>query len=131
MKKNPLLSDTMWKGASGIIFSNAKKLRENPTQAEELMWLSLRNKQLEGCKFRRQHPLLNYVADFYCHQLKLVVEIDGEYHQTVEQKKLDKERTVTIEFQGLDVIRFTNDEVLTDINTVLNKIKEFIQLKLL
>ncbi|MEZ7505836.1 endonuclease domain-containing protein [Flavobacterium sp. Arc2] len=131
MKKNPLLSDTMWKSTSEIIFSNAKKLRENPTQAEELMWLSLRNNQLEGCKFRRQHPLLNYVADFYCHQLKLVVEIDGEYHQTVEQKKLDKERTVTIEFQGLDIIRFTNDEVLTDINTVLNKIKKFIQLKLL
>jgi very-short-patch-repair endonuclease len=84
-----------------------------------------------GYKFRRQHPLLNYVPDFYCHQLKLVVEIDGEYHQTVEQKKLDKERTVNIEFQGLDVIRFTNDEVLTDINIVLNKIKEFIQLKLI
>jgi very-short-patch-repair endonuclease len=131
MKKNSLLADNMWKDASEIIFSNAKKLRENPTQAEELMWLSLSNNQLDGYKFRRQHPLLNYVVDFYCHQLKLVVEIDGEYHQTVEQKKLDKERTVNIEFQGLDVIRFTNDEVLTDINTVLNKIKEFIQLKLL
>lgn len=130
MKKKPLLSDNMWKDAPGIIFSYAKNLRDSPTQAEELLWLSLRNNQLGGYKFRRQHPLLNYVADFYCHQLKLVVEIDGEYHQTVEQKKLDKERTVNIEFQGLDVIRFTNDEVLTDINIVLNKIKEFIQLKL-
>ncbi|WP_369769573.1 endonuclease domain-containing protein [Flavobacterium sp. WC2416] len=73
MKKKPLLSDTMWKDDSGIIFSNAKKLREKPTLAEELMWLSLRNNQLQGCKFRRQHPLLNYVVDFYCHQLKLVV----------------------------------------------------------
>jgi very-short-patch-repair endonuclease len=131
MKRNPLLSDNMWKDALGIIFSNAKKLRENPTQAEELMWLSLRNNQLEGYKFRRQHRLLNYVADFYCHQLKLVIEIDGEYHQTVEQKKLDKERTVNIEFQGLYVIRFTNGEVLTDIDSVVSKIKEFIQLKLL
>lgn len=131
MKRNPLLSNNMWKDASGIIFSNAKRLRENPTQAEELIWLSLRNNQLEGYKFRRQHPLLNYIADFYCHQLKLVIEIDGEYHQTLEQKKLDQERTANIEFQGLDVIRFTNDDVLTDINTVLNKIKEFIQLKLL
>lgn len=77
MKKNPLLSDNMWKDASGIIFSYAKKLRENPTQAEEVMWLSLINNQLDGYKFRRQHPLLNYVADFYCHQLKLVIEIDG------------------------------------------------------
>jgi very-short-patch-repair endonuclease len=129
MKKNPLLSDNMWKDASGIIFSNAKKLRENPTQAEEVMWLSLRNNQLDGCKFRRQHPLLNYVADFYCHQLKLVIEIDGEYHQTLEQKKLDKERTANIEFQGLHVIRFTNDEVLTDMDSVLRKIKEFIKIE--
>lgn len=131
MKRNPLLSDNMWKDASGIIFSNAKKLRENPTQAEEVMWLSLSNNQLDGYKFRRQHPLLNYVTDFYCHQLKLVIEIDGEYHQTVEQKKLDKERTLNIEFQGLYVIRFTNAEVLLDIDSVLSKIKEFIQLKLL
>lgn len=131
MKKNPLLSDNMWKDASGIIFSYAKKLRENPTQAEEVMWLSLSNNQLDGYKFRRQHPLLNYVADFYCHQLKLVIEIDGGYHQTEEQKKLDKERTVNIEFQGLYVIRFTNGEVLSDIYSVLSKIKEFIQLKLL
>ena len=129
MKNNPLLSDNMWKDASGIIFSNAKKLRENPTQAEEVMWLSLRNNQLDGYKFRRQHPLLRYVADFYCHQLKLVIEIDGEYHQTVEQKKLDKERTVNIEFQGLDVIRFTNAEVLTDMDSVLRKIKEFIKIE--
>ena len=129
MKRNPLLSDNMWKDASGIIFFNAKKLRENPTQAEELMWLSLRNNQLEGYKFRRQHPLLNYVADFYCHQLKLVIEIDGEYHQTVEQKKLDKERTVNIEFQGLKLIRFTNEEVISNISAVLNKIKEFIKIE--
>jgi very-short-patch-repair endonuclease len=129
MKKNPLLSDNMWKDASGIIFSNAKKLRENPTEAEEVMWLSLRNNQLDGYKFRRQHPLLNYVADFYCHQLKLVIEIDGEYHQTVEQKKLDKERTENIEFQGLKLIRFTNEEVISNISAVLNKIKEFIKIE--
>jgi very-short-patch-repair endonuclease len=129
MKKNPSLSDNMWKDASGIVFSNAKKLRENPTQAEEAMWLSLNNNQLDGYKFRRQHPLLNYVADFYCHQLKLVIEIDGEYHQTVEQKKLDNERTENIEFQGLKLIRFTNEEVISNISAVLNKIKEFIKIE--
>jgi very-short-patch-repair endonuclease len=129
MKKNPSLSDNMWKDASGIVFSNAKKLRENPTQAEEAMWLSLNNNQLDGYKFRRQHPLLNYVADFYCHQLKLVIEIDGEYHQTVEQKKLDNERTENIEFQGLKLIRFTNEEVISDIFAVLDKVKEFIKIE--
>jgi very-short-patch-repair endonuclease len=75
------------------------KIKRKPYSAEELMWLSLRNNQLDGYKFRRQHPLLKYVADFTV-QLKLVIEIDGEYHQTVEQQKLDQERTVNIEDQG-------------------------------
>jgi very-short-patch-repair endonuclease len=129
MKKNLLRLDDMWKGASPQIFSNAKKLRENPTEAEEMMWLELRSKKLDGYKFRRQHPLLHYIADFYCHQLKLVIEIDGGYHQTEEQKKSDRDRTENIEFQGLYVIRFTNEEVLADINLVLNEIRVFIKIE--
>ncbi|MDI5899563.1 endonuclease domain-containing protein [Flavobacterium sp. LB2P84] len=129
MKRNPFRPDNMWKDAAPEIFSNAKKLRENVTKAEEILWLELRNNQLEGCKFRRQHPLLNYIADFYCHQLKLVIEIDGGYHQMPEQIKLDAERTENIEFQGLKVIRFTNEEVISNISDVLNKIKEFVKLK--
>jgi very-short-patch-repair endonuclease len=119
----------MWKGASPQIFSNAKKLRENPTEAEEVMWLELKSKKLDGYKFRRQHPLLYYIADFYCHQLKLVIEIDGGYHQAEEQEKLDRDRTDNIEFQGLYVIQFTNEEVLADINLVLNKIRAFIKIE--
>jgi very-short-patch-repair endonuclease len=129
MKRNPFRPDNMWKDAAPEIFSNAKKLRENATTAEEMMWLELRNNQLEGYKFRRQHPLLNYIADFYCHQLKLVIEIDGGYHQTAEQKKLDAERTSAIEFQGLKVIRFTNEEVISNITAVVNRIKEIIKLE--
>ena len=129
MKRNPFRPDNMWKDATPQIFSNAKKLRENATQAEEILWFELRNNQLEGYKFRRQHPLLKYIADFYCHQLKLVIEIDGGYHQTEEQKKLDTERTATIEFEGLKVIRFTNEQVISNISDVLHKIKEFIKLK--
>ncbi|OYX79721.1 MAG: hypothetical protein B7Y83_19215, partial [Flavobacteriales bacterium 32-34-25] len=67
----------MWKGASPKIFSNAKKLRENQTEAEEKFWLAVKDNQVEGYKFRRQHPLSIYVVDFYCHALKLVIEIDG------------------------------------------------------
>ena len=129
MKRSPFRPDNMWKDATPQIFSNAKKLRENATQAEEILWLELRNNQLEGYKFRRQHPLLKYIADFYCHQLKLVIEIDGGYHQTEEQKKLDAERTAAIEFEGLKVIRFTNKQVISNISDVLHKIKEFIKLK--
>ena len=126
MKKNPFEPDNMWKGAPSQIFSNAKKLRENPTKAEELLWLALKNNQVDGYKFRRQHPISIYIADFYCHRLKLVIEIDGGYHISEEQQHLDKERTATIEFQGLKVIRFKNEEVLLKLPEVINKIKEFI-----
>jgi very-short-patch-repair endonuclease len=128
MKKNPFSPDDMWKGASERIFSNAQKLRKNATEAEEFLWLALRENQLDGYKFRRQHPLSIYIADFYCHKLKLVIEIDGGYHQSKEQILLDEERTATIAFQGLKVIRFTNEEVLLKLPEVLNKIKEFAKL---
>ena len=120
----------MWKGASPRIFANAEKLRESATEAEELLRLALRENQLDGYKFRRQHPLSIYIADFYCHKLKLVIEIDGGYHKTKEQIILDEQRTDTIEFQGLKVIRFTNEEVLLKLPEVLNKIKEFAKMEL-
>jgi very-short-patch-repair endonuclease len=126
MDKNPLKPDDMWKGASPQIFSNAKKLRENPTEAEGKLWLAVKDNQIEGYKFRRQHPLSIYVADFYCHALKLVIEIDGDYHLTEGQQLLDKKRTSDIEFQGLKVIRFTNEEVLLKLSEVIDRIKEFI-----
>ena len=126
MYKNPLKPDDMWKGASQQIFSNAEKLRENLTEAEEKLWLALRDNQVEGYKFRRQHPLCIYVADFYCHALKLVIEIDGDYHLVEEQQLLDKKRTSDLEFQGLKVIRFTNEEVMLKLPEVIDRIKEFI-----
>ncbi|WP_233590891.1 endonuclease domain-containing protein [Flavobacterium sp. GSP27] len=126
MDKKTLQSENMWKGASPKIFSNAKKLRDNATEAEEKLWLAVKNNQIEGFKFRRQHPLSFYVADFYCHALKLVIEIDGGYHLTEEQQLLDEERTKHIEFQGLKVIRFTNEEVLAQLPEVIDKIKAFI-----
>jgi very-short-patch-repair endonuclease len=126
MDKNSLQSENMWKGASPKIFSNAKKLRDNGTVAEEKLWLAVKNNQIEGFKFRRQHPLSFYIADFYCHALKLVIEIDGGYHLTEEQQLLDEERTKNIEFQGLKVIRFTNEEVLVQLPEVIDTIKAFI-----
>jgi very-short-patch-repair endonuclease len=70
--------------------------------------------------------LSSYIADFYCHALKLVIEIDGDYHLSEEQQFLDKKRTSDIEFQGLKVIRFTNEEVLLKLPEVIDRIKEFI-----
>ena len=126
MDQNPFKPDDMWKGASPRIFSNAKQLRENPTEAEEKLWLALKDKQVGDYKFRRQHPLGIYIADFYCHALQLVIEIDGDYHLEEEQHVLDQKRTSDIEFQGLKVIRFTNEEVLFKLAEVIDKIKEFI-----
>ena len=127
MDKKSLQSENMWKGASSKIFSNAKKLREDSTAAEEKLWLAVKDNQIEGYKFRRQHPISNYIANFYCHALKLVIEIDGEYHLPEEQQLLDEKRTSAIEFQGLKVIRFTNEEILMQLPEVIDKIKAFIK----
>ncbi len=99
MDKNSIQSENMWKGASPKIFSNAKKLRDNATEAEEKMWLAVKKNQIEGFKFRRQHPLSIYIADFYCHALKLVIEINGGYHLTEEQQLLDEKEQMILNFK--------------------------------
>jgi len=74
--------ESMWKGAPANSFLLAKRLRGRMTQAEILLWEKLKNKQFKGCKFRRQHPIHQFVVDFYCHKLKLIIEIDGKYHDS-------------------------------------------------
>ena len=115
----------MWKGAPSSSFGKAKDLRMNETEAEKLLWEKLKNNQLEGFKFRRQHPISLYIADFYCHKLKLIIEIDGEYHFRKEQIPKDEERTKVLEFNGVNVIRFSNDEVLNSLEKVLNEIEKY------
>ena len=127
MEKKNNQYENMWKGATPLIFSNAKKLRLNQTEAEEKFWYAVKDNQIEGYKFRRQHPLSIYIADFYCHALKLVIEIDGGYHLSEEQQLLDKKRTTDLEFQGLKVIRFTNEEIISNLEEVLSKIKSIIK----
>ena len=117
--------NSMFYGASPEIFKKAKVLRDNPTEAEMVLWKRLRIKQL-SVKFRRQHPINIYIADFYCHEKKLVVEVDGDYHLKTDQKEYDKLRTEDIEEFGIEVIRFTNEEVLEKIECVVKKIKEVI-----
>ncbi|MBK6525225.1 MAG: endonuclease domain-containing protein [Crocinitomicaceae bacterium] len=102
----------MFKGASSIIFKRAERLRDRMTEAECLLWEELRNKKFP-VKFRRQHPLGKYIADFYCHKLKLVIELDGNIHLKPEVNACDKIREDVIRSFGLTVIRFTNEEVIT------------------
>ena len=118
---------TMWKGASPRIFANAKSLRESMTLTEKLVWEELKGKKFLGYKFRRQHPVLIYIADFYCHKLKLIIEIDGEYHLDEAQKVGDKERRDNLESNGLHVIRFTNDEVKNNMPKVLLQLKAYME----
>jgi very-short-patch-repair endonuclease len=104
------------------IYKNAKELRKSMTEAEEILWKHLRNNKLNGLKFRRQHPLDIYIADFYCHQKELIIEIDGGVHDTPEQEEYDNGRTFELEEKGFKVLRFRNEEVLYDVKSVLERI---------
>lgn len=101
------------------------KLRGNMTPAEDLLWSLLRNRSLSNRKFRRQHPIDSYIADFYCHQECLVVELDGCHHdKDPDIIEYDKRRTAYFEKLGLKVLRFENELVLKHSNYVLNEIKK-------
>ena len=123
MKIFPKLS--MFYGANPEIFEKEKELRENMTDAEKMLWSRLKNKQL-GERFKPQHPIYIFIVDFYCHSHKLVIEIDGGYHKT--QLEYDNGRTFELEHFGIKVIRFTNEEVLNNIDRVLNEIKQHLLL---
>ncbi len=116
----------MYKGAPSSSFVKARSLRLNMTTAEKRLWEFLKDKKFEGLKFRRQHPLHIYIVDFYCHKLGLIIEIDGEYHNEALQINKDLERSELLKFQGLHIVRFTNDEVNNSIEKVLNDLKEYI-----
>lgn len=93
------------------------------TDAERILWNRLSNKQL-GCRFKRQHPVTNYIVDFYCHKAQLIIEVDGEIHEREDRIIRDRDRTEKIEeSSGCVVLRFTNNEVKHDIENVILTIK--------
>ena len=100
----------------------SQRLRKNMTAAETFLWSKIRMKQLKGYWFYRQKPVGNFIADFYCHKAKLVIELDGEIHN--QQKEYDLGREAEMEKYGIKIIRFTNDEVFNELNSVIEKIKE-------
>jgi very-short-patch-repair endonuclease len=110
--------------ASREIMDTAKRLRKNMTQAEKILWQELKGKKVNGRHFRRQHPIYRYIADFYCHKEKLVIEVDGSYHNNPEQRDYDKNRDATMNEYDIKVLRFTNEEILTRLDNVLERIKE-------
>ena len=106
-----------------ILKEFAKKNRREMTKSETILWNALRH-QIQGYKFRRQHPIGDFIVDYVCLSEKLVVEVDGEYHDSLEQKIEDQARTNYLQEKGFKVIRFKNDEVNINIKDVIQKIKE-------
>jgi len=99
-----------------------RELRQSSTSAEEHLWKYLRNRQLGGYKFRRQHSIGPYIVDFYCQELNLAIEVDGSIHSKPHIKNYDKKRQRDLETLGIRFLRFTNTDVLKDIHSTLDTI---------
>ncbi|MEG2358674.1 endonuclease domain-containing protein [Acinetobacter sp.] len=97
----------------------AKTMRHTATDAENLMWKLIRAKRFMNLKFRRQHVIAPYIVDFYCHEISLVIELDGSQHGTDDAIEYDAERTKFLEALGFRVVRYWNHEVLQNMNVVL------------
>ena len=103
----------------------ARILRKEQTPTEELLWQALRNRQLGFLKFRRQHVIDGFIVDFYCHRLRLAIELDGSIH--LKQKEYDSLRQSLIETKGIRFLRFSNDEVVNNLKAVLTSIEALAQ----
>lgn len=96
------------------------------TLAERIFWSELRSKKLLGYKFRRQVPIFNFIVDFYCYELNLIIEIDGPIHRDEQVISDDRKRDDIVQLNGYRVIRFPNHEIITDLKGSVTKLKDFI-----
>ena len=119
MKKN------MFYGAGLLIFEKAKKLRNNVTPTEMILWGRLKV-HFPDIKFRRQHPISFYIVDLYCHSKKLIIEIDGSIHDLEEVKIKDELRQKELEALDLKVVRFTTKEITNELESVLQTIEKYV-----
>ena len=122
------LDKMMYYGANPETMETARILRERMTESEKKVWDRICQKQICGVRFRRQHPIAIFIADFYCHSAKLVVEIDGDIHN--QQKEYDLGRTAEMERFHIAVIRFTNKEVELNIENVINNITKAVKARI-
>lgn len=124
--KNNLAYITSTTGNYTLLKHLAKENRKHMTEAESVLWNVLREKQL-GVKFRRQHPICDFIVDFLCLPLNLIIEVDGGYHKNKEQQILDIEREDILKRTGYTILRYTNEEVIQDTQRVINMINSKIQ----
>ncbi len=117
-----------WETASPALYeelnAKAKEMRNKPTEAEKMLWNVLSDKGIENYKFRRQHIIGEYIVDFVCLEKRLIIEVDGSIHNELEQIEHDKQRTEWLESKGFKVIRFTNNQVLSDLLDILENIRK-------
>jgi very-short-patch-repair endonuclease len=113
----------MFYGARPETFILAGRLREHMTPAEVILWTRLRDRKIFDVKFRRQHPAGIYILDFYCHECRLAVEIDGEIHDIADIHENDLNRTEELKQYGIKILRFSNDDIFSDLDSVMSKIK--------
>ena len=119
------MKSSMFYGAGPIIFELAKKLRNNVTPTEMILWGRLKE-YFPKLKFRRQHPLSLYIADFYCHSEKLIIEIDGSIHDLANVRIKDAIRQKDLEDLGIKILRFTTGEIMYELDTVIQRIEKAI-----
>ena len=117
-------NDNLHKEAIGKLYQYGRELRQESTEAEKLLWTELRNRKLNGLKFRRQHPLDKFIVDFYCNEKKLVVELDGGVHDKKINKEYDEARTAMLAGLSVFVLRFKNEDVINNLKGVLGGISD-------
>jgi len=121
------MPENMYYGANSFVFQKAEELRKNMTSAESIIWKHIHINPWK-LKFRRQHPISNFIADFYCHPIKLIIEIDGDIHDVEEVKQYDSAREQSLKEFGLTILRFRNEEVFKNADAILEKIDETIRI---
>jgi very-short-patch-repair endonuclease len=108
------------------LVERARILRNNMTLAEIILWSRLRSKKINGYKFRRQQPIFDYVVDFYCDELKMIIEVDGEIHLLSEKTDSDLKRDKILKINGYHIIHLTNLEIETELDATIKKVRAFI-----
>ena len=120
------MSTSMHYGATMEIFQIAERLRRDMTATEKIIWDRVCKNQL-GVRIRRQHPIWKFIADFYCHEVKLIIEIDGGIHLRSENKEYDISRDIILKEFKIEILRFNNDEVINEPDLVIEKIRRTIE----
>ncbi len=116
-----------WETVPFYVFQLCRELRVDPTHAEKILWECLRRKQIDGFKFRRQHPIGRFIADFYCRERRLVVELDGAVHRKMDQKEYDRLRDDIIRTRDIRILRIENKRVFDSIEDVLKEILDLLR----